>query len=1164
MRILRTPRQGYLADHDMIGYWPAWSSVTAWQNETTTLGRLGNDRPFEPAGTGATLPVPNAFFHAFDPQGLVGPGQGRSAFAVANNTQVARSAGPTTNDTGYVTSASAGFSLAFFYKFDFVSAATCTVIERAVGVGGTGATGLLFDLTWLNSQNRFMFRGATDTSGTLLEAFSPVVNDVGWLGLGLKDGQIQFYHSQAAGGKIGATASMPLSTGVCTSGSARWYIGGSIFRTTGGSYNSVPASATAISQGYLTEIGMWRRDLGEARMRSAYAGCVQPWDDNVLLASENYVARTRVFIEDTNGVMQNMSDLDGRDWVREVSREKNVDDATASAQIILHRRLGRLADLSPLNTVTSDYTDMLALRRKVRIERALVPTSWNIVGWEWTPIFEGLIDSWSAQETTVEIVCSDESSALSDAFIMENRAYNYPVTQTAEAVQTQIVDDFEPALQRLANSPVVVGYKGFGANNPPRVYTEAGTATTPTFMDSRLMMRYNDVGSGGVLAAIQAVSDQIGYATEFKYHEPWADYRLTMHSPRRTKQILHETIRQVGPQEVMVEFREPHGLAEHLTLNINGTGIGSLNAGYSASSIMDFYRVVARINSGATINGGTGASIGSAGTVTFGYNYMLPGEALLDLTPAKSDISRIRNHAVVRFNRNESTATIALSFVEVLSGILNVGPATALPNLDPSGNGISFTLAGGTSSATILNGSYSGFIENNTIISDVPGAAPDAYYSTNLPTLSCVHLNYREVASTASTSLADYGYLPVAVYEGSNLAINTYEEATRLAQNLVSDLATPTVEFSFTSKVRPFEVHDLVRLPADALKGRWSSSLAAAITGITERYASGRCEGEYRVRTDQPSRGTQWAERIIVTPARPAPPSNNMIDIPDQASRWNLGEAVRNARRFNFGRRTPNRREMGLRHDQTAVWISTASGFIPNDDNRAGVFRGERFAIDNDGQGRTLSPGTRYYVRFGEMDIFGNVSAISGLGVASTATVPNFVPRFVDETASVVAANATGATFTFAVGDWTNVTNLDIDDGSDDAGITQDNYSLYGTAGLLFQMPCDGTVSMQHVSSWFGDPLKVGASDLWYMLAGWVHIRGLATLGFYGENGVEGTGFTDLYKLTASAQVTCSSGDYFQLHWKNASAATKDTIFAGGSTATTNYGLVSYAVVHQT
>ena len=326
MRVLRSPQNGYLADHDMIGYWPGTSSATVWKNETTELGKLGNDRAWEaPDGS---LPLTDTTQYPLYRRGQTG------FFFTGGET--IRSAAATPNDTGYCTNATVGFSFAAWYYIFNTSAATATIIERSVTPNGSGASGLLWELRWLDNDRRFVFRGATTSSGVFNEVYSPTVSTVGWVGLEVEAARIvRFYHSDVKGGQLGSTATLAsaLPTNVATAASARWTIGGSIHRTTTGSYNSRPDSNTRIDA-VLADIALWRRPLGAARWRDVYANCVRPWDEAELLASNHYRTEVRVLLEDASGVMQDVTRLDGQNWLVSASRDKDVDDPLATACLL--------------------------------------------------------------------------------------------------------------------------------------------------------------------------------------------------------------------------------------------------------------------------------------------------------------------------------------------------------------------------------------------------------------------------------------------------------------------------------------------------------------------------------------------------------------------------------------------------------------------------------------------------------------------------------------------------------------------------------------------------------------------------------------------------------------------------------------------------------------
>jgi hypothetical protein len=196
------------------------------------------------------------------------------------------------------------------------------------------------------------------------------------------------------------------------------------------------------------------------------------------------------------------------------------------------------------------------------------------------------------------------------------------------------------------------------------------------------------------------------------------------------------------------------------------------------------------------------------------------------------------------------------------------------------------------------------------------------------------------------------------------------------------------------------------------------------------------------------------------------------------------------------------------------------------------------------------------------MDVFGNVSAISGLGIASAATLPSFIARFADETAGCLAVTTSGVTQGFASGvPWARASLLNIDNGTDAGALSYDSLGLYSTASHFFTAPCDGMYLCNHASSWIGDSTKVPVSATWTMLAGWLHTRGGVTLGLHGVSGVEGTGASVPYRLTATAQISCSSGDRLTLMWRQQSVT--EIFNMAEATTGIHYGYVSYALGNQ-
>jgi hypothetical protein len=419
-----------------------------------------------------------------------------------------------------------------------------------------------------------------------------------------------------------------------------------------------------------------------------------------------------------------------------------------------------------------------------------------------------------------------------------------------------------------------------------------------------------------------------------------------------------------------------------------------------------------------------------------------------------------------------------------------------------------------------------------------------------------------------------YGVLPVGVYEGTNLAINTDAEAQRLADNLISDMGTPTIDFAVQTKYQPYELHDVLRFPTDP-KGRWTGNLDAAIVAITERCSSGRCTQELGLRAAQPTRGTGWVARVALGPNQPAPIDNFPAEMDnDLIDSWNHSGAVSRIRSIVFDRRDIERKEMGRRRDSTWVWVGQTPDFVPTPDKLSNKFRADSFEITQLGDGSALTPGTTYYVKFAEQDIWGNLGQINGLGLASAATVPGYVPRFLAETAAAVSVTSVGATpaslYVSGSSAWQGVRWTGVTSG-DAAGIAYDTFGNVTTAsglslvGEVFRVPADGVYAVSHHSEWLGDPLKI-TTGTWVVWGRIVRLRpalfgALSIVSEQGPNAVVGSATSTPFGLDLSAQVTCFSGDRLAVQVRSGSEL--DALPYWESTSSTHFGYNSYAMVSQ-
>ena len=1043
--------------------------------------------------------------------------------------------------------------------YDFSSTATTgtqTVLEVSDTDGGADEA---FRLFYEPANNRFGL-----SWGTTHELFSTAVPTTGMISLDSRTGntEIDWYHN----GRFVTAASMTsanalLGTDVDTPFKYRVVVGASI--RTGGD-----ASPEQFMDGTLGRMGVWARDLGRVGHRVAYGDCVRPWDENVLLANDAYRTVERVLVVNDDGSEVDLSTLKGQDWLVSSEINTTVDDNTTTCDIRLVRRLGQYADLSPLNN-TPDFDGLLDLRQKIRLERAIVPTDHQIQGWEWAPRFEGLIDAYDIGTDTLDLSCSDRSAALTDAFVLDARAYNYVPSKSFENVLQEIVDDNEPTI-RLSTPPVVVGYKG--ESTAPTVYTLGGSVATPHFEPSGSVFRYNDVSSGPTFDALQAVADQIGYAVRYRWHEDWATERLTAYAPRRTLRLKCDVVGDVtDPTLVNLTSYEPHGFVVD---SLASTGFSAAQLQLLTSASHNFYGTVATVTNAKqfSVRNEIGTSLPlsrlSGASVLFAYTEAIPFERVVEIEPLVSQIGSIRNHVVIKHSRySVPDFAYALTGVEVFlvggEKLFTIQTDGDLPDLDPDNTGISFTLSGGTGGSAALNGTYTGRqVSRNQIDSDIPTTAGVGFYSTNLPGLTTDFYRYKEVVGTSPTSYNRYGLLSMGVYEGSTLAINTDAEAARLADALISDLALPTADWKIKVKHSGYELHDLLRFGADP-KGRWSGTFDTAVVGIKEISASGECYTTLSLRSSVPTNGVGWGSRIAVGSDRPAPLDNYPIkQDADILPGLKIQDAVRRSRSWSFQRRDVARREMGRRHDSTWVWVGTTASFAPTQSTLAGKFRSDNFEITHLGDGSSLVPGQRYYTRFADQDLWGNLSEINGIGAASAALVPDFVPRFLDETAGCTVVGVTGATtFSSSLTNWQFLPNITIKDGSDTAGLSYDTFANYSTTSVAWRVPCDGVVSASHKSAWYGDPLKITSSDDWQVLGRLAHYRESTLIGVYGTDGAAGTGLVTPELLGVTAQVSALSGDWLRFEFR-----TNDNLVAypaAGATDTEYFTAHTFAMVNQ-
>lgn len=224
----------------------------------------------------------------------------------------------------------------------------------------------------------------------------------------------------------------------------------------------------------------------------------------------------RVRIADAGGTLRDLSSLFDHDWQIGASWGETVDGRGIAADITLTR--DRYADsLSPLMSATRAATigggTLLALRRAVRIEAAVVASESAPGAGDWIEVFRGYIDSIDPSGRGVKVACRDQIAVLQDTIIETEGEYGSSGGTAVETVMQSILDD-------ALGAGVVTLY----------------TPTSPGWMLLPFLTELQSVHDQLLL-----LSDQIGWQLRYRWDAGTSAYRLTFYTPDRSKSTVDQT-----------------------------------------------------------------------------------------------------------------------------------------------------------------------------------------------------------------------------------------------------------------------------------------------------------------------------------------------------------------------------------------------------------------------------------------------------------------------------------------------------------------------------------------------------------------------------------------------------------------------------------------------
>lgn len=787
-----------------------------------------------------------------------------------------------------------------------------------------------------------------------------------------------------------------------------------------------------------------------AWIRQVYADGLRPWDEYAMLKGGNYRVEYRVLVEDQDGGWVDLSNHFGKNWVKECSTNEDVDSDNKRFTVKLHRWFGQNLDLALMNTnsrLNKDAADaseeLLEARRKIRLETAMVPSSWVMNGWEWEIEADGFIDTleWGGDE--VQLDCVDRMAPLQDVFQIDPREYAYyDVVKNAEDHLQDLLDNNSPVVVTSAGT-ASYGYKG-GAI---KLYTPNSTGWA---------IRHDESPADFVLNNLNRIADQNAWDIRWKHYEAEGKPRLTYFDPNRVRQISVATVRNGGGYHF--QCTSPHGMRVGQAYSYNDSVGDAEHSGY-VDAVLDSHNFISTQTY-------TALASPTSSLITYGPCYSFDSKEVLDISRVNKTIQDVRNYIVCKFNRSPTTnsarfgpfhtyamggggygGAVCIGLGQGLSFIN--GDEFTVSNLSPAigGNtGYTFTVASvglgrSDEAAVILR---NGGIDQIKLYSAEPIPGVVAHATSQYCSFHSDIIKFQQQVSFSTTNINKYGLRPAQISEGSTTNIHSMQDAYKLTQRVLSDLQEPNISVEMKVKYfRHLELHDWLAIDADPF-GRWTSRFTGAVTSIRHTLTPNGCTTELGLRYSAPTRGARAARRITVGPTRPGLPIRNFapVALPGAATQQPQASVAGNKSiRVYVPPADGAGDERYRRVDHLEVHVSTAtSGFIPNQNTLAGKFTGGYAEVTKLADGSDFSPGSTFYTKMRWVDIYGNPSTWTSASPMRIQTLAG------GEGAVAAIGVSTAATLTLISAPGATLIPFDTDNGNDSLSITRDPLSRFTTS----------------------------------------------------------------------------------------------------------------------
>lgn len=237
-----------------------------------------------------------------------------------------------------------------------------------------------------------------------------------------------------------------------------------------------------------------------------------------VMALSDYKVKIKVYIKDSDGTWQDLSNFNGYDWIDNVSYGETIDQPVSNASVSLYRNVYWLS-LSPLmegsalnKNAAGAYAALINVGSEIKIETATVPIDYTPVTADYINVFEGKIDVIDWGESRVRLECRDKAGDLQD---------NYIETEVSRGAD-DLSKDAEDVMQDILT----------GAGTGVTLYTPSAS--------SWALKAYTQQKEP-VHQALLTIALQLGWTVRYKWDSGTSAWRLTFYEPDRVKSVADRT-----------------------------------------------------------------------------------------------------------------------------------------------------------------------------------------------------------------------------------------------------------------------------------------------------------------------------------------------------------------------------------------------------------------------------------------------------------------------------------------------------------------------------------------------------------------------------------------------------------------------------------------------